>query len=380
MAWNFSHLTNITNESLAATSTNASISFEGNFFFAIFIPTLCFFISIGNLGTIIAFWKLPSMREKPSELLILSLSCGDFITGFIVIPLFSPVYITPGYWPFKEITCRIFIFFMDLAVHVSLFSLCMISIDRLLLVLKEYPQYMKIQTHPRIQITLAIGWTISMITGFIEVSLWNIAKRLDKSAGEIDYTVYCLSPPRRMQEFALPFFLLLYLFPVLLVCGLSTAFFCLLYKRLSKSWGMRAESQLPHSSSSSSSVISSDSSIHHQRNRYVKPAITLLALVSAMALCMLPYTFHVLAVEVFCPECADYHTLYSLLLLQFCNACLDPFMYAMTQRKIQKFYKLKLNKMKANLRYRRKESDKPLAISSKSTSKSDSQHEGDNKM
>ena len=53
-----------------------------NLFFAIFIPILCFLITIGNLGTIIAFWKLPSLRDKPSELLILSLSCADFITGF----------------------------------------------------------------------------------------------------------------------------------------------------------------------------------------------------------------------------------------------------------------------------------------------------------
>ena len=352
-----------------------------NIFYAIFIPILWFLITIGNLGTIIAFWKLPSLRDKPSELLILSLSCADFITGFIIIPLISPIYITPGYWPFKEMSCRIFIFFMDLAVHASLFTLCMISIDRLLLVLKEYPQYMKIQTHFRIQTTLAIGWTSSMITGIIEVTLWEIAKDLDESAGLIDYTQYCLSPPRRMQEFALSFFLMLYFLPVLLVCGLSTVFFCLLYKRLNKSWKMRAEAQIPplnlravQRHVSPSSLVHQDSQqtmSSQQRNRYIKPAITLLALVTAMATCMLPYSFHVIVVEVFCPECANYHILYSLLLLQFCNACLDPFMYAMTQKKIQTFYKAHLRKLHNKLRFvswkRGGTADRPLQVISPHT-------------
>ena len=292
---NTSHLNFLVNSTSASSTKNLVSTDEPslqpvnvNIFHAIFIPTLCFLITIGNLGTIIAFRKLPSLRDKPSELLILSLSCADLITGSVVIPLFSPVYITPGYWPFKEMTCRICIFFTDLAVHASLFTLCMISIDRLLLVLKEYPQYMKIQTHFRIRTTLVIGWTCSIITGIIEVTLWEIAKELDESAGLIDYTQYCLSPPRRMQEFALSFFLILYFLPVLLVCGLSTAFFCLLYKRLNKSWKMRAKAQLPQLNltavqrhASSSSLVHQDSQqtmSSQQRNRYIKPAITLLAL------------------------------------------------------------------------------------------------------
>ena len=328
-----------------------------NVFFAIFIPTLCFLITIGNLGTIIAFWKLPSLRNKPSELLILSLSCADFITGFIVIPFFSPVYITPGYWPFKEITCMIFNFFMDLAVHASLFTLCMISIDRFLLVSKEYPQYMKIQTHFRIKASLLIGWTFSLLTGVAEVAMWETAKDLDYTASIIDYDKYCMSPPRRMKQFALTFFLSLYLFPVLLVCGLSTAFFCLLRKRFSKNRGLRAETQLTKAkyrctNERSSSVVQQLCQQQTQGNRYIKPAITLLALVTVMALCMLPYSLFVVAVEVFCHHCADTDILYNLVLLQFCNACLDPFMYALTQRKIQTFYKGHLKALRKTLTFK----------------------------
>ncbi|XP_072028157.1 adenosine receptor A3-like [Amphiura filiformis] len=304
------------NESLEDASDTISV----NYFFAIFIPTLCFLICIGNLGTIVAFWKVPRLREKPGELLILSLSCADFITGFIIIPLASPLYIIPGY------------------------CLCMISIDRFLLVSKEYSRYLKIQTHLRIKRILLIGWSFSVLTGFVEVALWNIAKGLDESASVIDYKKICLSPPRRMKEFALTFFLSLYLSPVLLVCGMSIAFFFLLYKRLSRSWGMRADAQLPAQTSPSHQADHQQVMSIQQRKRYFKPAMTLLGLVTAMALCMLPYSLYVIAVEVFCSHCADKDVLYNLLLLQFCNACLDPLLYALAQKKIQNFYLSRLKK------------------------------------
>ena len=335
-------LTNCTSNDTCNVSHTLQDRHDVHVFYAVFIPTLCFLITFGNMGTIFAFWKLPSLREKPSELLILSLSCADLITGMIVIPLFSPVYVTPGNWPFKEVTCRIFIFFMDLAVHASLFSLCMISMDRFLLVYKEYPQYVKIQSHLRIKTSLAIGWTFSLITGLIEFFMWDVAKTLDETALLIDYTKHCLSPPRRMRSFALPFFLTLYFFPVVLVCSLSASIFYRLHQRLNTSWGMRADSQLSKTSNATQDTSAHKAMTAQLRNRYIKPAVTLLVLVSAMAVCMLPYCVHVIVVEVFCTDCANNHTLYALILFQFCNAALDPLMYALTQKKIQRFYKARL--------------------------------------
>ena len=212
----------------------------------VFIPILCLVIVTGNAATLLAFWKVPSLLDTPSELLILSLSCADLTTGLVVIPLFSPMYITPGSWPFGEHVCRILVFFMDVTMHASLFTLCNISLDRLLLVLKDYPHYIRIQSYTRIRVTIIICWTFSTLSGVVELSMWNAAKQLDESASLIDYDNYCLSPPRRMKSFALPFFLILYLLPVICVCGLSSFFFCFLRKRLKQSWEMRAESQLTH--------------------------------------------------------------------------------------------------------------------------------------
>ncbi len=346
-------------------NTDIHITTKVDLAFAIFIPILCFFIVIGNLATIIAFLKIPSLHEVPSEYLVLSLSCADLTTGLVVIPLFSPMYITPAHWPFGEVTCQLLIFFMDVSIHASLFTLCAISLDRFLLVLKEYSQYIRIQSQTCIRVTIITGWIISFTTGVLELSLWEVAKTLDDTAGNINYTKYCLSPPRRVNSFALTFFLTLYLIPVLLVCGLSLLFFGMLHQKLKHSWSMRAESQLvkyhkihnaklklvestvsftPISKGQLSKTqlqrqVANQAYRNLQRKRYIKPAITLLALVTAMALCMLPYSFYVIAVGLFCTDCSDWSLLYILLLLQFCNACIDPFIYAMTQKKIQMFYK-----------------------------------------
>ena len=189
----------------------------------------------------------------------------------------------------------------------------MISIDRFLLVSVKYPRYVKIQTHFRIKLTLLIGWIFSLLTSVVELSMWEVAKGLDYTASIIDYNKYCLSPPRRMKQFALTFFLLFYLFPVLLVCGISMAFFCLLQKRLSRNWKISAEpSQSTSSSISHQSGPPQQIMSMQQRNRYIKLATTLLALVTAMAVCMLPYSLYVVAVEVFCHRCENKDILYSV--------------------------------------------------------------------
>ena len=94
-----------------------------------------------------------------------------------------------------------------------------ISLDRFLLVYLEYPKYIKNVTRKRVYKIVASGWIIALLTATLERGLWEKAKDLDETAGEIDHTKYCLSPPRRVHTFSLCFFLILYLLPVMFVCG-----------------------------------------------------------------------------------------------------------------------------------------------------------------
>ena len=368
-----------------------------NIGYAIFVPVLILVTTAMNIGTIAAFWKIPTLRDKPSELLILNLACSDLLTGLIVIPLASNLYITPNWWPAGEIGCAIWILSIDISVHGTLFALMTISLDRFLLVYLEYPKYIKNVTRKRVYTIVASGWIIALLTATLEMGLWEKAKDLDETAGEIDHTKYCLSPPRRVRTFSLCFFLILYFFPVMFVCGLSVAFLYQLRIRLRKFEGNASSSvgangiktagialsassgslvsenvsssqpkdNSPHSaysngvafgtnkielnhSVSSGDLISTQAVSSNRkkgvmsysvvRNRYIKPGVTLVGLVSAMAICMLPYSFYVIIIESGCEHCNNLKLLYGLILMQFCNACLDPFIYVLTRKRMRRFF------------------------------------------
>ncbi|XP_072016311.1 D(1A) dopamine receptor-like [Amphiura filiformis] len=364
---------------LLSTENATSDRLEVDIGFAIFLPIFILVTTVMNLGTIIAFWKMPSLREKPSELLILNLACSDIITGVFVLPLASPLYIIPNQWPFGEIGCAIWIFSVDISLHGTLFALSTISADRFLLVYLEYPQYIKNVTRKGVYKVIAAGWIFTLITAVIEMACWEKAKGLNDVAGGIDYSKICLSPPRRVRSFALSFFFVLYVCPVILVCTLSVAFLYQLRLRLKKTTAMTHELKessnargntatcTSHSSDTterSTEVSSAVSSAPNEkpssqqvatlpnrktgseanvRNRYIKPGITLIGLVSAMAICMLPYIFYVFYSDIAaahgeCDNCSNPDLIYGLILMQFCNACLDPFIYVLTRRRVRKYY------------------------------------------
>ncbi len=371
-------------------SNSTSNVIEVNIAYSIFIPAVIFVITAMNLGTIIAFWKLPQLREKPSELLILNLACSDILTGIWVLPLGGPLYITPNHWPFGEIGCAIWILGVDISLHGTLFALITISLDRFLLVYMEYPKYVKTVTFRSVYKVIACGWILTWISGAIEMAFWQQAKSVSEVAASIDYSSYCLSPPRRARGFALCFFLILYLTPVLIVLGLSIAFLYQLHLRLKKTKllilghhvntlhepsdeNQESEASPGHSSDETLDSHPDNNDGAHQiqkttskpkpvsryirssrknradaliRKRYIKPAITLLGLVSAMAICMLPYSFYVMYSDVAsgkhgktaCEICNNPNIIYGLILLQFFNACLDPFIYVVTRKRIRTFY------------------------------------------
>ncbi len=68
-------------------------SIEYHIFFLVLFAILILASAVLNIGTIVAFWRLPSLREKPSELLILNLACADLFTGLVIFPMAAPLAI-----------------------------------------------------------------------------------------------------------------------------------------------------------------------------------------------------------------------------------------------------------------------------------------------
>ena len=343
------------------TGNQTDVDVTVNVFYAIVIPLTSLVATGLNIATIYAFWRLPKLRHKPSEVLILNLSCADLLTGMLVLPLASPLYITPGAWPFGEVGCQIAILLLNIGIPASLFALISISMDRFLLVYMEYPKYVTIQSKFRIYITIATCWVAALLSVFIELGVWNYAEEDIKDQLIIDYTKLCLSPARRLKSFFLTYFLVLYFIPIVAVCSLSIAFLYYLHKRHVNSKRRSTETMKTVRDSTEISSVSSTPSgsqqqlqeppkkkspSHVLRKRYIRPAATLVSLVLAMAICMLPYSFYVLAMDFFCSHCPlNTDIIYALLLLQFSNAYLNPLLYAITHRRIRKFHKACLRTM-----------------------------------
>ena len=292
--------------------------------------------ALANLGTIIAFWKVKGLGEKPSDYLILSLAVVDLFQGLILIPLHMSSFIFSR-WIFGELGCKFYVAMAYASVTNGLVILCAISLDRLLLVKVQYPRYVKFQSKKRILCTIAVCWIISIVAATIDIGFWDFAKSIHVIAANINFTYTCLSPTRWIPEISLVFLLLFLLFPVFLVAALSVAFLLSLHTRLRKirRVGPEDESTVP---SAASGPMASDKRIQRSKNRYIKPAMTLGALVIAMIIGVVPYITYVVIIGTVWPQYLNPRVVYFLVLLLYCTPLFDAIMYAFTESKLRNFY------------------------------------------
>ncbi len=294
-----------------------------NISYAIFVPILIFVITFANILIIAGFVKIPSLRaERPSEVLILNLAIVDLLTG-LELSFASPSYVLFDMWPSGELGCRLGSGVFYICIHTSLATLVAISVDRFLLVYNEYPTYLLIQSKYRVRMTIAVCWAVGICSFVVEQSVWNYSKTINENARNIDFNRVCLVPPRRIYSYSLIVFLLLYITPTMVVTLSSIAFIHTLRKRLRS---INAVQAVPRST------------LRRQSHRYTKPAVSLVALVVSMIVCMFPYSFYVIIVNMFCSECGNPDILYGFVFLQYINAGLDPILYGITHRKIRKYY------------------------------------------
>ncbi|XP_072047143.1 melanopsin-B-like [Amphiura filiformis] len=303
---------------------------------------------LGNAMIIFAFQQGRSLRLRPSNLLILAVSISDLIYG---IHLFVYFGITISGYPYGEIGCMISVF-TEYTYNISNILLVALSLDRLLLVSLSYSKYTKWQSKSRIKLQISICYAIGMATSIVEVSLWNYAKRVNTIAASIDFDLYCLYPAGRMKSYGLLVAIGYFCVPVVVVAILCSVFFALLRLRIKKT-GQIGCSTISGTQPNEQSTTSTQGDVQDGddnenrsaiRKRYLKPAVTLAALVTAMSLSSLPYCTYTIVVAVR-PELNNFEVIYVMLLIAQLNPHLDPVFYGATQRSIQKYYKKKVVKL-----------------------------------
>ncbi len=293
-----------------------------------------------NTMIILAFYKEQNLRSRPSNLLILAIATSDLIYGLNLFVYYGFSFI--GH-PYGEIGCMISVF-TEYAYVISNTFLVTISLDRLLLVSVPYSKYSAWQSKTRIKIQIGIVCVLGLIAAIVELSLWNYSKKVSPIAASIDFDLYCLYPARRMQSYGLVVSLGYLCMPVVLVTILSSIFFALLKIRISKSnqIGTSTASTVPSTGTTQGGEDQDqDQDGGHRksvRKRYLKPAITLAALITAMGFSSLPYCIYLIVVSAR-PSLNSFEVIYIMLLIAQMNPLLNPLFYGATQRSIQDFYK-----------------------------------------
>ncbi len=320
----------------------------------------CIITIIGNVATIYAYYHERGLREKPSDLLVLNLSIADLGIGMFCMPFAISNHICDC-WMTKEIGCRIWVVLSDIFVFAGVASVIAISMDRFLLVAREYSTYLRIQNKSRIKITIMLCWSFPIIPLTLDHGLWNYAKKLP-NARFVDFTYTCLSPSREIFSVTLIISIIGSFIPLAIIGTLSISFICLLRVRLKKQRQVSitfpsrtanesergdrqtdrgcSHSRVPRSVSTEIEAIVKRTKVS-STNRYIKPAVTFISLIATMGLCSLPYVSYMFASFV-CSHCYSPAMRNRLINLVFFNSFLNPFLYAVTQSKIRKFYWLKI--------------------------------------
>ena len=317
---------------------------SGYIFATVTTALLCVIIPVtivGNLTTIMAFIKVRSLREKPSDLLILALSCADLGTGFALVMLFPVTAI--GYWPWGEIGCQVYVWFANICVFSGVIITASISWDRFLLISRDYPKYIKLQSRKRIIVTILVVYFYAIGMGSLDFILWNTIPVPGGGKESFDYSQECRSPAKHNFIYAMVLFMVNMCLPMVIIEVLSLWFVILLRGKLKNRAQVGDIDSASITASTGRSTMASYSRDRNtregSRNRYTKAAITLGALIIALNICLPPFVLYILIISFFCPKCSNGNVRDMLNYLLYFNSCLNPLLYAATMGKIRRFYK-----------------------------------------
>ena len=299
---------------------------------------------IANLLTIIAFKKVPSLQTHTSNLFIFALSIADFLSGIYQISYYGIPFAFSLKPPLGEIGCKMTVPF-EYNFYTGNLLLVAISIDRVLLLSMDYSKYVKMTTKRRLKVAIGICVLIGQLGAAIELSIWDYATR---HSTDIDFDEICLYPSFRVKWFSIYVSLCIYFLPLTLVAIFSIIFFKRLLIKIRTTRRVKPESHNQESSIETTGGNREEIALEENtrnistRKRYIKPAVTLAALVSAMGISMVPYCTYIVVAGAGYPNPEVEYAMYLILQL---NPFLDPLFFAATQKGVREYYATKIRGM-----------------------------------
>uniref|UniRef100_A0AC35U6E8 G_PROTEIN_RECEP_F1_2 domain-containing protein n=1 Tax=Rhabditophanes sp. KR3021 TaxID=114890 RepID=A0AC35U6E8_9BILA len=144
-----------------------------DFLLALILTCVCLLTVSGNCLVVLAVCTKKYLRN-PTGYLIVSLACADLIVGLVVMPLNSLFEITNHVWLLGMTMCDIFHAFDILASTSSIWSLCVISLDRYMAGQDPIGYRDKVSKR-KILITIFIVWFTSSCLSFPAIIWWRQA-------------------------------------------------------------------------------------------------------------------------------------------------------------------------------------------------------------
>ncbi|GFS11032.1 neuromedin-B receptor [Elysia marginata] len=293
-----------------------------------YVPPVVFIIIfivglIGNGTLIVSVLANKVMRNVPN-ILIVSLSMGDFLLILVAVPI-SATYFTFENWPYGQAACSLFEFMMTLSLGVSVFTLCALSADRYVAIVN--PMAKMTGRTQRTTVAIAVGiWILSTLLAIPDAVFSTILTIEENNT----INTYCLHYPIRLHPTYPRIFHASRLVVYLILPMLFIAFFYIMMARVlvQSNELMPVETKTAHS--------------NHQRQMDArkKVARVVLSFVIIFIICWLPRHIYLMWFYFTEEEFNDFWLVFKIVgfCLTFVNSCVNPFALYFLSGHFRKYY------------------------------------------
>ncbi|BFZ09925.1 hypothetical protein BsWGS_12964 [Bradybaena similaris] len=287
---------------------------------------LIFVIGLVGNGTLIVSVLANKVMRNIPNILIASLSLGDFLLIIVSVPLTSLLY-TFMSWPFGTVGCKVNHYMQTLSLGVSVFTLTALSADRYVAIVDPMAKLTGCTQRTTIGIALAI-WFLSAILAIPDaVVSTEIIYQIPNNTYKFKY---CADTPESMgllyPQIAYTIrFVIFFLLPVLII-----GFFYVMMARML----IRSNESVPTESKAGAA------NHHRQIAARKKVARVVLSFVVIFIVCWLPRHIYQMW---FIFDQAEYNTFWHIFkmtgfCLKFINSCVNPFALYFLSGQFRKYY------------------------------------------
>ncbi|GFN84661.1 neuromedin-b receptor [Plakobranchus ocellatus] len=292
------------------------------------VPVLFFIILIvglvGNGTLIISVLANKVMRNVPN-ILIVSLSLGDFLLILVSVPMTATIY-TFKNWPYGKAACKANEFMQTLSLGVSVFTLCALSADRYVAIVNPMAK-MTGRTQRTTVATAVIIWIISALLAVPDAVF---STTFTVSAPKLGVrNVYCSPFPPDYYPYPKPYYLTRLIVYLILPVFIIGFFYVMMARML-----IRSNELVPIESKSAHG--------NHQRQMDArkKVARVVLSFVVIFVLCWLPRHIYLMWFYFNDDPFNDFWLAFKItgFCLTFINSCVNPFALYFLSSHFRKYY------------------------------------------